>query len=158
MLYVQEQCVTIPEVYLFRARHVLLDKCQFLRFGLIMQRQAANLISLYSCLRYLFYISEQVWEKGKRQVQHMLFNAFIFLQQVQWAHSLEPLQAKKTNCSIKDKPAAQQLCFAYMVLGLTPLVGKRGLLCPRKPPWDLLQGTIPVIRYEQGHQMEKVLY
>ena len=93
---------------------------------------------------------------GKRQVQHKAFTAFILLKLVQWAHSLEPLQAKETNRSIKDKAAAPQLCFAYMVLGLTPLVGKRGLLCPRKPPWDFLWGTIPVIRYEQGHQIEKV--
>lgn len=71
---------------------------------------------------------KQVWEKaGSAQA---FFTSFILLQLVQQAHSLEPLQAKETNSSMKDKAAEAQLCFGYIVLGLMPLVGKKGLLCP----------------------------
>lgn len=71
---------------------------------------------------------KQVWEEaGSAQA---FFTSFILLQLVQQAHSLEPLQEKETNCSMKDKAAEAQLCFGYMVLGLMPLVRRKGLLCP----------------------------
>lgn len=59
---------------------------------------------------------QQVWERSSFS-SSFFFTFFILLQLVQQAHILEPLQAKETNFSMKDKAAEAQLCFGCVVLG-----------------------------------------
>lgn len=95
---------------------------------------------------------QQVWERSSFS-SSFFFTFFILLQLVQQAHILEPLQAKETNFSMKDKAAETQLCFGCVVLGMMPLVKKKGLLCPWKPSWDYLWGKIPTISIDRNKDL-----
>lgn len=90
-----------------------------------------------------YYTGTFLAKSGEKQVQPKLFSAFILL--------LGEASAQLRAVTDKgNKPAEKTRLphrFAYGMLGLTPLVGKKGLLCPKKPPQEFLERVISVIRY-----------
>lgn len=92
-------------------------------------------------------------KSGKKQVQLKLF--LLLSSCCSWCskHTAQGHYSQRKQTTLKDKAGEAQLCFGYMVLGLMPLVGKKGLLCPWKPSWDYLWGKIPTISIDRNKDL-----
>lgn len=81
------------------------------------------------------HLSQQVWE--------MVGSAQAFYCSWRSEHiQLRAITGKGNTLQHKRQGCCTQLCFAYTVLSLMPLFGKRGLLC---------QGSLPGTSYRQQY-------